>query len=110
MRGWGGGKMLRGGGMPERVKKTKCGGGGLRNKNWGGGYAGKGKEDEMRGGGCGNNLKVGVCREGTEDKMQGGGVAEKNWGGIPERVKETHCAGWVGWCCEKNFKGYAGEG
>ena len=40
------------GGMPERVKKTKCGGwGGLREKFEGGGYAGEGKEDEMRGGG-----------------------------------------------------------
>ena len=39
--------------MPERVKKTKCGGGGGYEKKieGGGGYAGEGKEDEMCGGG-----------------------------------------------------------
>ena len=36
--------------MPERVKKTKCRGGGVR-KNFEGGYAAEGEEDEMRGGG-----------------------------------------------------------
>ena len=36
----------------ERVNKTKCGG---CKKNWGGGgYAGEGKEDKMRG--CGKNF------------------------------------------------------
>ena len=37
------GKKLKGG-MPERVNKTKCGGGVAR-KFWEGGYAGEGKED-----------------------------------------------------------------
>ena len=36
--------------MPERVKKTKCGGGGGCEINLGGGgYAGEGNEDKMRG-------------------------------------------------------------
>ena len=43
------------GGMPERVKKTKCGGWGWETNVRG--YAGERKEDEMRGGGggCGKN-------------------------------------------------------
>ena len=49
--------------MPERLKKTKCGGGGW---GWGGG----GLREQFEGG-----VYAG---EGTEDKMQGGGVAEKN--------------------------------
>ena len=53
-------KLRGGGGMPERVKKRKCGGG-LRTKN-SGGYAGEGKEDKMRGECC-------------EKKLGGGGYA-----------------------------------
>ena len=63
--------FFEGGGMPERVKKMKCGRGGARTI-WRWGYAGKG----------------------TEEKMQGG-VAEKKWGGMPERVKKTKCGGGV---------------
>ena len=55
-------KKMRG--MPERVKKTKCGGGVLREK-FEGGYAGEGKEDEMR------------------------GVAGKNWGGGVDHTKKS---------------------
>ena len=72
--------------MPERVKKTKCGGGGLRKKNLRG-YAREGKRDEMRGGG------------GLRDNLKGGVM--------PERVQKTKCGG----CCEKKLRGgYAGEG
>ena len=75
--------------MPERVKKTR-GGGGLR-KKFGGRYAGKGKEGKMRG----------VLRK----KMEKGG------GGMPERGKEDKMR-WGG--CEKNLRGrgvgYVGEG
>ena len=55
------------GGMPERVKKTKCGGGGsvAKKKIEGGGYAGEGKEDKIRGGGCGKFFEGGgMCRRG----------------------------------------------
>ena len=45
---------MRGGGVAKSrrgVKKTKCGGGGCCGKNFeGGGYAGEGNEDKMRGG------------------------------------------------------------
>ena len=44
--------------MPEGVKKTKCGGGCEKNLA-GGGYAGEGKEDEMRGGCYGKKLREG---------------------------------------------------
>ena len=56
--------------MPERVKKTKCGGCVAKKIEGGGGYAGEGKEDKMRGvrkkfeGG-------GYSGEGKEDKMWG---------------------------------------
>ena len=85
----------------------------------GGGYAGEGKEDELRGGGgCENNLKVrGYAGEGTEDKMRGGMLRKKIEGGyagegkedemrgggglreqfegvgMPERVQKTKCRG-----------------
>ena len=59
------------------VKKTKCErGGGVARKNLSGGYAGEGKEDQMRG--------EGVFRK----KLRGGGV----WG-MPERVKKTKWGG-----------------
>ena len=43
--------------MPERVKKKKCGEGGLREK-FEGGYDGEGKEDKMRGGGVLRKKKI----------------------------------------------------
>ena len=60
--------------MPERVKKTKCrGGGGLREKFEGGGYAVEGKEDEMQGGLPEKFEGSGYAVEGKEDEMRGGG-------------------------------------
>ena len=44
--------------MPERVKEDKLRGGGVE----GGGYAGEGKEDKMRG--CCKKKLRGVCRRG----------------------------------------------
>ena len=71
--------------MPERVKKTKCGGGVAKKIE---GDAGEGKEDKMRGGGCcEKNLRGGYAGEGNEDEMRGGGVGGlagwrvKIWGG-----------------------------
>ena len=49
--------------MPERVKKTKCGGG-CCEKNLRGGYAGEGKEDKIKGG-CEKKIEGGeVFRRG----------------------------------------------
>ena len=79
-------KFEGGGGIPERVKKTKCGGG--CEKIEGGGYAGEGKEDKMRGWGGGGGLRKnfeggGYAGEGREDKMRGG--VKKIEGGVCRR-------------------------
>ena len=54
--------------------------GGCEKKFRGGGYAGEGKEDKMRGG--------------------GGCVKNFEGGGMPETVKKTKCGG----CCEKKLR------
>ena len=74
-------------------------------------YAGEGKEDEMLGGGVREQFEggggVGCAGEGTDDKMQGG-VAEKNGGGMPERVKKTKCGG--GGLLRKKLRGVCRRG
>ena len=59
--------------MPERVKKTKCGGGGAGKFLRGGGYAGEGNEDKMLGC-CEKKLRGGMPErvKKIEDKMRGG--------------------------------------
>ena len=92
--GGGGGceKNLRAGGMLERVKKTKCLGDVA--KKWGG-YARDGKENKMRGCCCEKKLRGGgLCQERVKKTKCGGGCCEKNLrGGMPERVKKTKCGG-----------------
>ena len=75
--------------MPERVKKTKCGGGGVAKKIEGEGMPERVKKMKCGGGGCEINLKV-------------------VGGGMPERVPKTKCRGW-GSVAEK-IEGDAGEG
>ena len=97
--------------MPERVKKTKCGGG-VAKKNLGGGNAGEGKEDEMRGGGgWANNLKVGVCRRGYRRQNAGGGGLRKkiDGGGGCRRGKEDKMRGW-GFVLGEKFEGVCRRG
>ena len=55
------------GGMPDRVKKTKCGGECVRRKKLRGGMPERGKEDKMH---------VGVCRRGVK-KTKCGGLRKK---------------------------------
>ena len=69
-------KKLRGD-IPERVKKTKCEGGGgvCEKKNEGGGYAGERVKKQNAGGGC--EIEWGMPR-GLRRQHAGGGLAKKN--------------------------------
>ena len=111
MRGGGGGvccQKINKGGMPERVKKTKCGVGGLLRKKFEVGMNDReGEEDKMQG----ERKKIegrGYGREGKEDKMRGG-VRNKLKGGMPERVKNTKRRGW-GVLRKKKLRGVCREG
>ena len=82
--------------MPERVKKTKCGGGcyekkmreGMLRQKFEGGYDRDGKEDKMRG--VRKNLRGGMPERVKKTKGVGRGVvAKKIEKGMPERVKKT---------------------
>ena len=66
--------------MPERVKKTKCGGVVAKQILGEGEYAGESKEYKMQGVGV-LRKKIewgGYAGEDKEDKMRGEGVAKKN--------------------------------
>ena len=112
MQGLGCCEKIKGGGMPERVKKTKCGdglqknlrGGGCCDRNLrGGGMTERVKKTKCRG--CEKNEGGGYAGEGKADKMRGceqklRGVCCKCGGGGGEGV------------LRKTFEGggYAGEG
>ena len=67
--------------MPDRVKKTKCGGGGvLRRKKLRGGMPERGKEDKMQVGVCRRGVKKTKCGR-LRKKIEGGGMPETKCGG-----------------------------
>ena len=77
--------------MPERMKKTKCGGGDVAKKKIEGGMPERVKKMKCGGGGgglgCENNLKVGwYAGEGRKTKCgRGRGCCEKNLRGVCRR-------------------------